>query len=80
MKIANEQFESASRAMYNRLADFMLEKIDLNRVSTVLEAGCGSGRLTIPLTERISEKCEIIAFDLFMGPYKESLELLREAI
>lgn len=80
MKIANEQFESASSAMYNRLVDFMLEKIDLNRVSTVLEAGCGSGRLTIPLAERGGEKCVIIAYDLFMGPYKESLEILRETI
>ncbi|MFQ6124463.1 MAG: methyltransferase domain-containing protein [Candidatus Heimdallarchaeota archaeon] len=80
MKIANEQFESACSAMYNRLVDFMLEKIDLNRVSTVLEAGCGSGRLTIPLAERGGEKWVVIAYDLFMGSYKKSLEILRETI
>ena len=59
-----EELEPARRSMYNRLADFLINNLNVDRISTVLEAGCGSGRLTVPLADRIGEGRKIIAFDI----------------
>ncbi len=75
-----KELESALRFMYNRLADFLMENIDVDHVSTVLEAGCGSGRLTMPLAQKIGNRCKIIAFDISSGPYEGDLEILKRAI
>jgi len=82
MKMVRElaELESARKLMYGRLADFMLQNIDISRVSTVLEAGCGRGSLTVHLAERIGERCKIIAFDIFEGPYRGDLENLRKTV
>ena len=66
--------------MYGRLADFLMENVDLRRVSLVLEAGCGRGQLTLPLAERLSERCKIIAFDVSSGPYSGALRVLAKAV
>ena len=64
------------RLMYERLANFLVENLDFNNVSLILEAGCGSGQLTIPLVKRVNEIKEnfkVIGFDVSAGPYKGCL-------
>ena len=73
LKVAVEQ-------MYRRLADFLMENVDLRRVSLVLEAGCGRGQLTLPLAERMGERCKIIAIDVSSGPYSGALRVLDKAV
>lgn len=75
-----KDLEFARRQMYRRLADFLLENVNLDRVSVLLEAGCGNGQLTIPLAESIAKRCKIIAFDISFGPYKGALEILEKTI
>jgi ubiquinone/menaquinone biosynthesis C-methylase UbiE len=70
----------AQKSIYDRLADFLVENLDFSRVSIILEAGCGSGQLTIPFAEkvmRVKRGCKIIAFDISSGPYKGRLNLLK---
>ena len=38
--------------MYRRLADFLVDNLDLHEGVIILEGGCGKGQLTIPLTKR----------------------------
>jgi len=70
--------------MYEKLADFMIENLDLHDdTSTILEAGCGSGKLTIPFAKkvrRILKEFEIIALDVSTGPYKGALDVLKEKV
>jgi len=69
--------------MYSRLVDFLVENIDFRGVSVILEAGCGSGNLTVPFAKnvmKILEKFKIIAVDVARGPYKEALDVLRERV
>lgn len=71
------------KMMYERLTDFLLENLVFDEVSVILEAGCGSGQLTIPLIKRvgkIKENFKIIAFDISAGPYKGDLDILEERI
>ncbi len=70
----------AVEQMYGRLADFLIENVDLGRVSLVLEAGCGRGQLTLPLAERIGGRCRIVAFDISSGPYDGVLRVLGRAV
>ena len=68
------------KSMYDRLADLLVENLDLSRVSIILEAGCGSGQLTMPFAEkvvRVKRGCKIIAFDISSGPYRGRLNLLK---
>ena|GEM_PF-1712786 len=65
---------------YGRLADFLMENVDLSRVSLILEAGCGRGQLTFSLAERMGERRKIIAFDLSSGPYSGALRVLGRAV
>jgi len=75
--------ERALRLMYERLAEFMIENLDLTRVSAILEAGCGSGQLTLPFLnkiKKIKENFRYIAFDISAGPYEGDLEILTEKV
>ncbi len=72
--------DTAFKRWYNKLAAFMVKHLPLREGVTVLEVGCGRGGLTIPLMEHIHERCQIIAFDLFSGPYKGGREKLQESI
>jgi len=68
-------------SMYDRLADFLVKNIDFEGVSVILEAGCGNGNLTIPLTKNIMNilrEFKFIALDITTGPYKNALNILRE--
>jgi len=74
-----EEFKS----MYSRLADFIIENLDFERISVILEAGCGSGQLTIPFVRKVNEIKEnfkVIAFDISSGPYEGDLDVLKERI
>jgi ubiquinone/menaquinone biosynthesis C-methylase UbiE len=62
--------------MYERLASFMIENLDVRIACTILEAGCGSGQLTLPFVrklEQIKKDFRYIAYDLFAGPYEGDL-------
>jgi len=66
--------------MYERLAAFLVENLDFETVSTILEAGCGSGQLTVPFVKkarRIKPSFKVIALDLSAGPYKGRLDILK---
>jgi ubiquinone/menaquinone biosynthesis C-methylase UbiE len=65
------------------LADFIIENLDFERISVILEAGCGSGQLTIPFVRKVNEIKEnfkVIAFDISSGPYEGDLDVLKERI
>lgn len=67
--------------MYERLAHFLVEDLDLEEVSVILDAGCGSGKLTIPFVKKIMQMkrtFKLIAVDLSVGPYKGDLSILWE--
>jgi ubiquinone/menaquinone biosynthesis C-methylase UbiE len=69
--------------MYSRLADFLVDNLDFRRVSVILEAGCGSGELTIPFARnvlKILEEFTIIALDVSTGPYRKTLNTLKERV
>jgi ubiquinone/menaquinone biosynthesis C-methylase UbiE len=69
--------------MYERLAAFLLENLVFDDVSVVLEAGCGSGSLTIPFVKKImkiKKNFEYVALDLSAGPYAGSLNTLKAKI
>lgn len=75
--------EPALKSMYDRLADFLIENLDLHDISVILEAGCGSGQLTVPFTKKVAgvkEKFKIIAFDISAGPYKGDLDILKAKV
>lgn len=69
--------------MYERLAVFLVENLAFDDVSVILEAGCGSGQLTIPFVKRVSKikkNFKVIAFDISTGPYRGDLDILKERI
>jgi len=69
--------------MYERLAAFLVENLDFGRVSTILEAGCGSGQLTVPFVRRLTEikrGFRVIALDLSAGPYRGHLDALKARV
>lgn len=71
------------KLMYNRLADFLIENLDFYDVPIILEAGCGSGQLTIPFAKRLIEilrEFKIVAFDVPAVSYEGVLDDLKESI
>lgn len=74
---------SSIQSMYEWLADFLLQRLDLHNVRMVLEAGCGKGQLTIPLANKIGNvvgSFRMIAVDVSSGPYRGSLDVLRRRV
>ncbi len=68
--------------MPKRLAEFILKNVNLN-FSTILEVGCGEGQLTLPFAHKINNflnDFKIIAYDLSIGAYSESIEILKKNI
>jgi len=77
------RLEKAVELMYERLAVFLVENLDFERVSTILEAGCGSGQLTIPFVRKlrkVKQGFRVIALDLSAGPYKGHLDVLKTRV
>jgi ubiquinone/menaquinone biosynthesis C-methylase UbiE len=72
--------EKAVKDMYERLAVYLVDNLDFEKVSTILEAGCGSGQLTLPFTRKamqVKPNFKLIALDLSTGPYKGHLDILK---
>jgi len=72
--------EKAVKIMYERLATFLVENLNFENVSTILEAGCGSGQLTIPFVRKvmlIKPSFKVMALDLSAGPYRGHLDILK---
>lgn len=74
------QLDATNKRMYERLADFIIKQLDVDRVDIAFEAGCGSGQLTIPFAKKISSMCELIAYDSWSGPYKRDLGVLKHSL
>ena len=75
--------EPTFRLMYERLAKFLLDNLDLGKVSVILETGCGRGQLTIPLAKKVNEikeKFKVFALDISADPYKGDLEILKKNV
>jgi ubiquinone/menaquinone biosynthesis C-methylase UbiE len=75
--------EKAVEMMYKRLAVFLVENLDFEKVSTILEVGCGSGQLTVPFVRKIMQikpSFRVIALDLSVGPYKGHLDILKKRL
>jgi ubiquinone/menaquinone biosynthesis C-methylase UbiE len=71
--------EKAVKVMYERLAAFLVENLDFGKVSTILEAGCGSGQLTVPFVRkvmRVKPSFRVLALDLKARLREEKLEEL----
>jgi len=71
------------KLMYRRLADFIIKNLNLERISVILEAGCGRGQLTMPFVRKvheIKEKFKVTALDISAGPYEGDLDVLKERI
>lgn len=62
----------------NRAA-VIIEHLDLHAGMTVLDAGCGPGRLTIPLARRVGKEGKVVALDIQSGMLKRAQEKARNA-
>jgi ubiquinone/menaquinone biosynthesis C-methylase UbiE len=74
------ELEKAVKMMYEQLAAFLVENLNFQNLSTILEAGCGSGQLTIPFVRKVMQikaSFKVIALDLAAGPYKGHLDILK---
>jgi len=81
--VDEEELNRPLEQMYERLAGFLVERLHLDAGSVILEAGCGSGQLTIPFAKKILETTKefrILALDSHSDPYRGGLEVLRTAI
>jgi len=77
------RLEKPVELMYERLAAYLAENLDFGNVSTILEAGCGRGQLTIPFVRKlrkIKPDFKVIALDLSTGPYKGHLDILKRRV
>ncbi len=62
----------------NRAA-VITEHLELQTGMTVLDAGCGPGRLAIPIARRVGKEGEVIAVDIQPGMLKRAQEKARKA-
>jgi ubiquinone/menaquinone biosynthesis C-methylase UbiE len=60
------------------LAGRVLRRMDLTPGMRVLDAGCGPGRLTVPLAERVGPTGAVVAFDLQRGMLERTERRARE--
>jgi SAM-dependent methyltransferase len=72
--------EKAYSLMYERLVSLLIENLDFERASAIVEVGAGRGQLTIPLVRRLKRSkgdFRLVALDTSTGPYKDALEALK---
>jgi SAM-dependent methyltransferase len=62
----------------NRAA-VIVELLDVRPGMTVLDAGCGPGRLTVPLAEAVGPQGRVVALDLQAGMLDRAAERVRAA-
>jgi ubiquinone/menaquinone biosynthesis C-methylase UbiE len=75
--------EKTFSSMYERLVSLLIENLDFERASMILEVGAGRGQLTIPLVKKLKEikgDFRVIALDTSTGPYKDALETLKRSL
>src|SRR6202034_3198551 len=48
-------------------AKVIIENLNLNPGMKVLDAGCGPGRLTIPIAKKVGPQGEVVAMDIQLG-------------
>jgi len=56
-----------------------IHRLDLSPGMNVLDAGCGPGRLTLPIAEKVGPEGEVTAIDIQQGMLGEAQERAREA-
>ena len=56
-----------------------IQRLDLSPGMNVLDAGCGPGRLTLPIAENVAPHGEVTAIDIQEGMLREAQERAREA-
>ena len=72
-----EEIEPTLNLYYSALANFMVTLIDTKEDSIILEAGCGSGALTVPLLSQVNYS-EYVCYDFYSGVYEHSLQEILE--
>ena len=69
--------------MYERLAAVLVRSLDFEKVSIILEVGCGRGQLTFPFVRNlmnVKRDFRVLALDLPAGPYKGHIDSLKTRI
>lgn len=69
-----EDVEPKFNLYYSRLAEFMVRLVDIQSNSVILEAGCGTGALTVPLLSLLDSCSVYVCYDLYAGVYEKSLQ------
>jgi ubiquinone/menaquinone biosynthesis C-methylase UbiE len=62
----------------NRAA-VIVERLDLRPGMTVLDAGCGPGRLAVPIAKQVGQQGEVVAMDMQAGMLQRAREKARAA-
>jgi ubiquinone/menaquinone biosynthesis C-methylase UbiE len=62
----------------NRAA-VIVERLDLQPGMAVLDAGCGPGRLTVPIARQLGQQGEVVAMDIQAGMLRRAREKARAA-
>ena len=80
MNIAREteEIEPSLMLYYSKLAEFMVQLIDIPEASVIFEPGCGHGALTASLLPLIKRYSKYICYDFYSGVYQESLGKIRK--
>ncbi len=60
-------------------SDVIIQHLDLQRGMTVLDIGCGPGRLTIPVAEQVGPQGAVVAIDLQTGMLRRAQERAQAA-
>jgi ubiquinone/menaquinone biosynthesis C-methylase UbiE len=60
-------------------SDVIIEHLDLQPGMTVLDIGCGPGRLTIPVAEQVGPQGAVVAIDLQAGMLRRTQERAQAA-
>ena len=60
-------------------ASVIIQRLDIRTGMSVLDVGCGPGRLTIPITRQIGSKGEVVAVDIQAGMLQRAEEKAKTA-
>lgn len=55
-------------------ADIIIQNLDVHAGMKILDIGCGTGRLTIPLAEQVGPEGEVVAIDIQSGMLRRAQE------
>jgi cyclopropane fatty-acyl-phospholipid synthase-like methyltransferase len=60
-------------------SDVIVQHLDLQPGMTVLDIGCGPGRLTIPVARQVGQQGEVVAVDIQPGMLRRAQEKAQAA-